>query len=78
MERMTNNLRKLRERRGMSQMELAVRARASQMSILRAEKYGYVPGSDLRRRIAQALSTDKQGVVTEADIWPNLDELGEE
>jgi len=63
-----NNIQDFRRRRHMSQQALAVLAGTSPAIITLVEKHGHLPGEDLRKRIAEALS------VTEAELWPNVSE----
>jgi transcriptional regulator with XRE-family HTH domain len=61
---MENRLRALRLERGMTQQELALRARTTPALLTWVERYGYLPGPELQERIARALD------VTPEDIWP--------
>jgi transcriptional regulator with XRE-family HTH domain len=61
-----NRVKELRKKRGMSQAELAVKARTSPTMLVMIERYGHRPGPDLRERIARALG------VTPEDIWPEV------
>lgn len=63
---MENRLRELRLGRGMVLQELAVKAGTSPSMLVAIEKYGHLPGPDLRERIAAALG------VAEGAIWPGL------
>ena len=56
----------VRNRRGFSQQKLAVLAGVSPATIVAIEKYGYVPGPWVRRKLARALRA------SEAGIWPEL------
>lgn len=61
-----NRLRALRHERGMPLLGLAAKSRASTATISMIERFDYVPGNELRERIALALS------VPTAAIWPDL------
>ncbi|MBC7334736.1 MAG: helix-turn-helix transcriptional regulator [Clostridia bacterium] len=65
-------LRTLRMERGLTQLRLAVAAGTTPSFVNLMERWGYVPGADLRRRIASVLG------VQESDIWPEtlLQEVG--
>jgi DNA-binding XRE family transcriptional regulator len=63
-----NRLRELRRRRQLAVWGLAARARTSPTLISAIERWGYVPGVDVRTRIAAAL-----GVVVN-DVWPDAAE----
>jgi len=53
-----------RRRLGLSQMGLARRASTTTSMLVNIEKYGYMPGSEVRARLALALRT------TVAELWP--------
>jgi DNA-binding XRE family transcriptional regulator len=61
----TNRLRQLRRNQGVAQYGLAVRAEVSPTVIGAIERYDYVPGVEVRARIARALGVAVQ------DIWPH-------
>ena len=50
-----NRLREIRHLKGMVQQELAVKAKVAPGTLTMIERYGYCPGSDMRRRIADVL-----------------------
>jgi DNA-binding XRE family transcriptional regulator len=62
-----NNLRSLRQAKGLAQYGLAALARVSPTTIQAAEKWGYLPSRAVRQRLASALG------VRPADIWPDLE-----
>jgi len=59
-----NCLRQLRHAQGLPMYGLAVKASVSPTIISMVERFDYVPGQDVRQRIAAALA------VGENDIWP--------
>ena len=61
-----NQLRKWRLSLGYSQLELSVVAEISPVMIVSIERYGYLPGPDVRARIAAALN------VSETTLWPDV------
>ena len=61
----------VRKRRGFSQQRLATLAGMSPATIVAIEKYGYLPGPWVRRKLARALQS------SEARIWPGLSKEGE-
>ena len=61
----------VRRRRGFSQQKLAVLASVSPATIVAIEKYGYLPGLWVRKKLARALQS------SEAKIWPGLSKEGE-
>lgn len=63
---MGSKLRDFRRARGLSQQGLARLARCSTASLVYIERYGHVPGGDLRHRLAQVLDVDV------GDIWPEV------
>ena len=66
---MQNNLRKLRQERGMSVVELVARARVGSVTVRQIESFEYTPvRTDVRERIASTLG------VSEVEIWPELQE----
>jgi DNA-binding XRE family transcriptional regulator len=58
-----NKVREHRHEQGMAMAELAVKAKVSPTTLVMIERYGYIPGPEMRRRIAAALG------VAEPDIW---------
>ncbi len=62
-----NRLREMRLQQKLAQQAVAVRAGTNDATIVAIERYGYLPGADLRKRIAQAVG------VEESDIWPELE-----
>ena len=50
-----NRVREVRHRKGMALQELAVKAKVSPGTLTMIERYGYCPGSDMRRRISDVL-----------------------
>jgi transcriptional regulator with XRE-family HTH domain len=59
-----NRVRKFRTERGLPQYTLAVRAGISPAWLSIIERYGHIPGSDIRTRLADALG------VSEEALWP--------
>jgi transcriptional regulator with XRE-family HTH domain len=57
-------LRALRWARGLAMYALAVQASVSPTIIGAVERHGYIPGPEVRQRLAQAMNVD------EADIFP--------
>jgi DNA-binding XRE family transcriptional regulator len=69
---MTNNqCLVLRDKRGYSQQQLSIMAGISPATLVAIERYGYVPGPWVRRKLARALR------VSESRIWPGLDKNSE-
>lgn len=66
-----NNCVRLRKKRGFSQQQLSIIAGMSPATIVAIEKYGYVPGPWVRKKLARALQS------SEARIWPGLSKEGE-
>jgi DNA-binding XRE family transcriptional regulator len=62
-----NNLKSLRQAKGLAQYGLAALAGVSPTTIQGAEKWGYLPSHPVRQRLATALG------VRPVDIWPDLD-----
>jgi DNA-binding XRE family transcriptional regulator len=62
-----NNLKALRQSKGLAQYGLAALARVSPTTIQAAEKWGYLPSHPVRQRLATALG------VCSVDIWPDLE-----
>jgi transcriptional regulator with XRE-family HTH domain len=60
------NLREIRRKCNISMLGLATLARTSPATLTQIERFGYMPGSDIRARIADVLS------VTPGEIWPQL------
>lgn len=65
-----NKLKELRRKKGMVMRELAVLSRVDASTLSTIERYGYVPGSEIRQRIARALGLQVE------DIWPDIDSEG--
>jgi transcriptional regulator with XRE-family HTH domain len=61
-----NHLRRKRLQRKISLMGLAQQAGTSPAWLTYIERYGHLPGPELRQRIARALEA------TEDEIWPEL------
>lgn len=59
-----NNLRTIRRAKGLALWGLAARAGVSATTLSAIERWGYLPGPDVRRRIAGAMG------VSAPDIWP--------
>ena len=59
-------MRDIRKNRKMSLMALATAAGSTPSWLTYIERYGHVPGPELRKRIAAALG------VSEAELWPEL------
>ena len=62
-----NKMRAWRQKLGFTQQELTQAAGVSIATIVLIERYGHLPGEDVRGRIATALG------VSESVIWPNLE-----
>ena len=62
-----NYLRSMRKERGVTQMEVAVRAGVSQSVLVACERYSYLPTLEVRQRIAAVLECDWRAV------WPEID-----
>ena len=60
-----NPVREVRHLRGMALQELAVKAKVAPGTLTMIERYGYCPGPDMRRRIAEVLG------VTDAELFPS-------
>lgn len=56
----------LRNALGYSQQQLAIMAKISPATIVAIEKYGYMPGAWVRKKLARALK------VPETSVWPEL------
>ena len=63
---MTNPLRVLRKKKKLTLMALAAKTGSTPSWLTFVERYGHIPGPELRQRIADALG----GTVT--DLWPGL------
>lgn len=61
----------LRNALGYSQQKLSIIAGMSPATIVAIERYGYIPGPWVRRKLARAFR------VSETEIWPGLDENSE-
>ena len=64
-----NQLREYRTKLGIRQQELAVRAGVSPALLVAVERYGHLPGADVRARIAAAMG------VSETTLWPGVAEV---
>ena len=62
-----NKLRTWRQKLGFTQQELVQAAGVSIATIVLIERYGHLPGEDVRARIADALG------VPESVIWPSIE-----
>ena len=62
-----NKLRAWRQRLGFTQQELTQAAGVSIATIVLIERYGHLPGEDVRGRIAATLG------VSETTLWPALE-----
>ncbi len=60
MEEQTNRVREVRQRLGLAQQALAVRAKISPGVLTMIERYSYTPGPDMRQRIAEVLRMPKE------------------
>lgn len=58
------DLKMARQIKGLAQQNLAVRAHTSTAVIVAIERYGHIPGPDLRRRLSAALG------IAETELWP--------
>ena len=65
-----NNLRTIRRTKGLALWGLAARAGVSATTLSAVERWGYLPGADVRRRVAEALG------VGAPDIWPETSQDG--
>jgi transcriptional regulator with XRE-family HTH domain len=61
---MVSRLREIRKAKGMSMLELAVKARVSTATLSMVERFAYLPGQDIMARISAALG------VPVGYIWP--------
>jgi transcriptional regulator with XRE-family HTH domain len=61
-----NNLRAIREDKGLSQAALNVVSGVGEPTMTKIELYDWVPGYDIRTKLARALD------VTVPEIWPTL------
>jgi transcriptional regulator with XRE-family HTH domain len=61
------NFRQLRKKLQFSQLELSIVAQVSPAMVSAVEKYGYVPGVEVRAKLAGALG------VKESVIWPEIE-----
>lgn len=64
-----NQFKIYREKAGLAQMAVAVKSKTSIATISAIEKHGYIPGPDLRARIAKVLR------VSANKLWPELSEV---
>jgi transcriptional regulator with XRE-family HTH domain len=62
-----NKLRAWRQKLGFTQQELTQAAGVSIATIVLIERYGHLPGEDVRARITAALG------VSETTLWPTLE-----
>ncbi len=60
----SNKVREVRRKANMAMQELAVRAGMNPSSLTMIERYNYLPGPEVRGKIAKALDT------AEADLFP--------
>lgn len=65
-----NHLRTIRRTTGLALWGLAARAGVSATTLSAVERWGYLPGPDVRSRVAEALGVDVPA------IWPELPEDG--
>ena len=63
-----NNFRKLRKERGLTQVQVSLKARASLVTIGQVERQDHCPNLLVRRRLAKALG------VKASEIWPSVDD----
>ncbi len=63
---MENMLRKIRKEQNLTQMALARRIGSTPSWLTYIERYDYLPGPDLRERIAAALGVEV------VELWPDL------
>ncbi len=63
-ELVSNNLRSIRRTKGLALWGLAARAGVSATTLSAVERWGYLPGPDVRRRVAEALGVEAP------EIWP--------
>jgi DNA-binding XRE family transcriptional regulator len=61
-----NQLRVLRQAKGLAQQGLAVRSGVSPSTIVFIERWGYIPSKTTRIKIASALECEPE------DIWPGV------
>lgn len=61
-----NGLKRWRKRLDYSQMELSIAAGISPAMIVAIERYGYLPGPEVRAKLAKTLN------IEEATLWPSL------
>ena len=61
-----NQLRKWRLKLSYSQLKLSVAAGVSPAMLVAIERYGYLPGPDVRVKLANALG------ISEAMLWPDV------
>jgi DNA-binding XRE family transcriptional regulator len=61
---MRNNLKEIRQEQGLAILGVAVFAHTAPSTIVAIEKYGYVPGMSVKKRIASVLGVEVQS------IWP--------
>lgn len=68
---MISRLRSLRLEKALTLQGLAAKTHSSPSTLVFIERYGHVPGPDLRQRIADALK------VNEAELWPSPDAVNQ-
>ena len=61
-----NTVRYWRKRLDIRQLELVSMTGISTSTLNATERYGYLPGEDVRQRLARALG------ISEDKLWPNL------
>ena len=69
---LANELRRVRQSRGLTQLAVAAAAGTPLPYYIGIEKHGHLPTPGLRERIAGALGA------TEGDLWPDLPQAAEE
>ena len=57
-----NRLKEIRSKLRISQLELTVKAHVSPTMIVAIEKYGYIPGSDVREKLAMVLGVPEEQI----------------
>lgn len=61
-----NQVRRYRKELGFKQQELAVQASVSPALLVAVERYGHLPGSEVRAKLSKSLK------VSEGVLWPSL------
>jgi len=64
---MVNQLKKWRAQLAYSQQELSIQAKVSPAMLVAVERYNYLPGPEVRTKVANALG------ISEATIWPGIE-----